>query len=168
VDRYLDGVMSTEERNWFEKELQDDMYLKKELELQEKIHETLAMKDIIDLERQLNTIYQDTYRPWVKTIRLTGNVKKVVAFATGIAAAVCLIIIGVINFSSGPTSSTDLYNTYYKPAEMNMSFRTAEDMVDGDLRSAMILYENKEYDDAIALFEKIIKTDETRIGLHLY
>ena len=49
-----------------------------------------------------------------------------------------------------------------------MSFRTAENVVDNDLRSAMILYEQKEYTKAIELFENILKADESRIGLNLY
>jgi tetratricopeptide (TPR) repeat protein len=49
-----------------------------------------------------------------------------------------------------------------------MSFRSAADQVDNDLRSAMVHYENKEYTKAIALFEKVLNQDNSRIGLNLY
>ncbi len=172
VDRYLDGVMSASELNWFEKELQDNAELESEINLQKKIETVISDQETIELQVQLNDIYTKTYRPWKKTITIPKLKKKSLYIATGAATILLLLFLAVYGIirhrSSTAASSAKIYAQYYQPADINMSFRTAEDIVDSDLRLAMLSYENKEFEKAIELFEKIIKSDNSRIGLNLY
>lgn len=168
VDRYLDGVMSPEEVDWFEKELDNNPGLYNEMDLQRKIHLAITSQELIDLEAQLDTIYKDNYRTFSKIAHIPQKTRRIIAFSG--AAAIVIAIIGFVaaNLFRASTSEAELYAAYYKPAEINLSFRSAEDMVDSDLRSAMALYEQQEYAKAINLFEKILEGDESRIGLNLY
>jgi tetratricopeptide (TPR) repeat protein len=164
VDRYLDGVMSDSEQIWFEKELDDNAALKSELAMQQKIKTVLQDTGVLDLQVQLDEIYKKTYNPWKDAISIKSTPMRVLA---GIAAGIIIAVVLVTTLSR-KTTSQDLFAEYYKPAEINMNFRTAEDIVDSELRKAMVFYESKNYNQAIVLFEKILKSDNTRVGLNLY
>jgi len=169
VDRYLDGVMSASEKLWFEKEIDSNVELQSEIDLQKKINHVISDKDILDLQSRLDVIYRKTYHPWKETINFAKLKAKPVYILSGIAVILLLAFSLVASFMYGKkTTSEALYAEYYKRAEINMNLRTAEDIVDSELRSAMVLYDNKDYEKAIVLFEKIIEKDNTRIGLNLY
>ena len=165
VDRYLDDVMSVSEKNWFEKELEDNAELQAEIDLQKKINKVLSDQDTFKLQAQLDKVYLKTYRPWGKTVNISK--KKMAYLLSGIAATLILAFV-LIHGRMQQSSSVSIYAQYYQPADINMSFRTAEDIVDSDLRLAMIYYENKDFPKAIEHFENILKTDDSRIGLNLY
>jgi len=168
IDRYLDGVMGPDEKERFENEIKKNDALRAEIELQKKIARAIGDKEILSLESQLDKIYHENYRSVSRLIRVTPRTKKIVAYISGVAAAILIISIISAILLKKSTSAAELYAEYYQPAAFNMSFRTAENVVDNDLRSAMILYEKKEYDKAIELFENILEGDESRIGLNLY
>jgi tetratricopeptide (TPR) repeat protein len=168
ADRYLDGVMSTEEELWFLKELDGNPELQEEVGLQQQINTAIFNQDLLDLESQLDTIYEENYKPLKKSIHITKKSGKMIFRATAFAALVALMVIGVDTIVNRSSSTDEIVAAYYQPAEMNMSFRAAEDMVDSDLRTAMLYYEKQEYEEAIALFERILKADDSRIGLNLY
>ncbi len=170
VDRYLDGVMSVDEQFWFEKELAHDRELQEEVRLQKSLQKMLAEKEVLDLESQLDTIYEQTYHPWRKTISsIPKNIKNSLNKYTVVAASIALVVIFSVTFLGKKISSgTELYNTHYQPAEISMSFRASAEDVNTDLRKAMNLYQNKEYAEAIQLFEKVLTEDNSRIGLNLY
>ena len=84
VDRYLDGVMSVSEKNWFEKELKDNAELQAEIDLQKKINKVLSDQDTFKLQAQLDEVYLKTYRPWNKTVVFPLK-KKTVYLLSGIA-----------------------------------------------------------------------------------
>ncbi len=109
-----------------------------------------------------------TYRPWIKTIDIPNLKKKSLYAISGVAAILIVLSVLVPRVLKRSESSATLYAQYYQPADINMSFRTAEDIVDSDLRLAMLHYENREFTKAIVLFEKILETDNSRIGLNLY
>jgi tetratricopeptide (TPR) repeat protein len=168
VDRYLDGVMEIDEKNWFEKELQGNDALQGEVNLQKRILEAIADHNTLELQNQLDLIHKQTYKPWLSAIRMPSTSKRSLYILGGMAASLVALMIIWLTSTRNSTTSSDLYAEYYQPAEINMSFRTAEDIVDGDLRSAMLFYENKQYEKAISLFEKILGADQSRIGLNLY
>ena len=170
VDRYVDGVMSVDEQLWFEKELQHNADLQEEVKIQKKLQKMLAQKELLKLESELDAIYTQTFQPWRKSIiTIPNSVKNSLGKFSVLAASVALVIITSIIFIGKHTSSnTDIYKAYFQPAEISMSFRAGAEELNSDLRSAMTLYENKEYGEAIQLFEKILTKDQSRIGLNLY
>jgi tetratricopeptide (TPR) repeat protein len=170
VDRYLDGVMSVDEQFWFEKELQHDADLQEEVKLQKNLQKMLAEKEVLELESELDVIYQQTYHPWKTTISsVSRNIKESLTKYTVVAASIALIIImSVTFFSRRGSTNADIYNAHFQPAEISMIFRASAEEVNSDLRNAMTMYENKEYGKAIQLFEKVLAEDKSRIGLNLY
>jgi tetratricopeptide (TPR) repeat protein len=168
VDRYLEGVMNDAEKNWFEKELDGNKELKAEMELQKKLSVAIADWKMTALKTQLNTIHKRLSRNKVSIFNISGSYRNLIYISSAIAA---LIVISFLVFSKSlntHSSTSDLYAQYYKPAEISMSLRSTGKNMSIDLRSAMMLYENQKYTDAIQLFEKILKEDSSRIGLNLY
>jgi tetratricopeptide (TPR) repeat protein len=168
VDRYLDGVMNSNEKIWFEKELEGNKELQESVSFHRRIMSAIADTEIVDLQNQLDTIHKQSYKPWTRAKHLSGNPKKILYALGGIAATVVILMFVWVNSVKNNASTADLFAQYYQPAEINMSFRTAEDIVDRDLRSAMVFYETRNYRQAIQLFEKILEGDQSRIGLNLY
>ncbi|MBN1598240.1 MAG: tetratricopeptide repeat protein [Bacteroidales bacterium] len=168
VDRYLENVMSKEELIWFEKELEGNSDLKAEVELQRTLHLAIADTETLELQEQLDDIYIANYQPWKKALNIHAGKKKRTFFTAGIAASVAISVVLVLNVFKSNVTAGDLVNQYYKPAEISMSFRAKGEENDNNIRQAMIYYENKNYIEAIALFEKILKEDDSRIGLNLY
>jgi tetratricopeptide (TPR) repeat protein len=169
VDRYLDGVMSVDEQFWFEKELQHDADLREEVKLQRDVQKMLAEKEVLDLETELDAIYKQTYQPWRKSIStIPKNIKNSLNKYTIVAASIAVLIItSLIFIGRSSSSNADIYNAYFQPADISMSFRAGTG-IDSDLRAAMTFYENKEYTKAIQLFEQVLAEDNSRIGLNLY
>lgn len=166
VDRYLENVMSKEERVWFEKELEGNLKLQDEVRLQKRLHKAIADKEAFALEEQLNLIHDQVYKPW--TVKLSkSSMKKAMVIVSGIAVSLALVAVLLISQKNN-TSTTDLYAQYFEPAEIGMSFRTSGNAVSNDLKTAMMLYESKRFDEAIKMFEEILKNDNSRIGLNLY
>ena len=166
VDRYLDNVMSKEERIWFEKELEGNLKLQNEVRLQKNLHAAIADQETLALEEQLNAIHDQVYKPWAVRIS-KSSIKRAMTIVSGAAVVLALVSVILVSQKNKP-SSADLYAEYFKPAEVGMSFRTAENAVSNELRTAMMLYESKRFDEAILLFEQILNDDDSRIGLNLY
>lgn len=166
VDRYLENVMGSEERIWFEKELEGNQKLQDEVNLQKKLHAAIADKEAFALEEQLNLIHDQVYKPW--TVKVSkSSMKKAMVIVSGIAVTFALITMLLIT-QKNSSSATDLYAQYFVPAEIGMSFRTSGSAVNSDLKTAMMLYESKRFDEAIKMFEDILEDDNSRIGLNLY
>ncbi len=166
VNRYLESVMSNEERIWFEKEMEGNQSLQNEVKLQRRLHAAIADKETLALKEQLDFIHEQVYKPW--TVKISkSSMKKAMVIVSGIAVAAVLFAMVLVLLKNN-TSTTDLYAQYFKPAEIGMSFRTSGKAVSNDLRSAMMLYESKRFDEAIDMFEKILEKDNSRIGLNLY
>ncbi|MBN2522189.1 MAG: tetratricopeptide repeat protein [Bacteroidales bacterium] len=166
VDRYLDNVMSKEERVWFEKELEGNLKLQNEVKLQKNLQTAITDSETMALKEQLNLIHDQVYKPW--TVKVSKySMKKATVIVSGLAVAFALVAMLLISQKNKP-SSADLYAQYFKPAEIGMSFRTSGNAVSNELRTAMMLYESKRFDEAIVLFEQILEKDNSRIGLNLY
>jgi len=166
VDRYLDNVMSKEERIWFEKELEGNLKLQNEVKLQKNLQAAITDSETMALKKQLNLIHDQVYKPW--TVKVSKfSMKKATVIVSGIAVAFALVALFLISQKNKP-SSADLYAQYFKPAEIGMSFRTSGNAVSNELRTAMMLYESKRFDEAIVMFEQILEKDNSRVGLNLY
>jgi len=167
VDRYLEGVMNSPERIWFEKELDGNPELQREIDLQRKLNVVIADKELIALQQQMNAIHRRTYGSIIRGLHVSKSVRNIVSMTAGIAAVFTIVAVILVKTLS-ISSSDKIYAQYYKPASINMSFRSSGNVQDNDIRSAMTLYDSKKYDAAIQLFEKILKEDDSRIGLNLY
>ncbi len=165
VDRYLHGDMSAEEKNVFERQLKEDPELAELLELQKELSDVLLDQEAQEFAGVLEDVY-DTY---------SGNRKRSlwrrpVYRVTGIAATV-LILLGsgyVIRerVNKLPVNRA-IVAKYYRPYHVPVNYRSPEGTLDATFRKAVEQYNNKKYDEAISLFEQVLKEDTTRMDANL-
>ena len=169
IERYLDGIMSDTEKVWFEKELEGNSELQLDLELFRKTNQVILEKEIIELKTQLNSIHEMLKEEKEKKLKIKPKVfaGRVLLYASGIAASVIIAVLITMNIDRS-YSNEQLYNMFYEPYESNISFRSSETNVDDELNKAMALYENRQYEEAIVIFENILSQDSTRMGVNLY
>jgi tetratricopeptide (TPR) repeat protein len=166
VDRYLEGVMKNAELLWFEKELDGNKELQREIEMQKKLNSVILDKDSIELQNQLNNIHKRVYGSIIPSFQVSKPARNI------LITSVCILLAAVFSYvilnKNLNNTSEKLYARYYKPADISMSFRSSGNVLNNDLRSAMSLYDSKKYNAAINLFEKILNEDASRVGLNLY
>ncbi len=164
IERYLDGGMSGHELIWFEKELDSNSWLQTELNLRKKVNKAILEDKFIRYRDELEEVYSSAQD---QEKRLTGKSKKIILSSSLIVT----LLIGaflIFHVSMRNVSNERIFSTYYKPFEANMTFRSANTELNTSLKKAMQLYENKDYAEASILFEDILRSDPSRIGLNLY
>jgi len=168
IERYLDGEMGKDEQTWFEKELDANPKLQKELELRRNINTAILEKEVMELRSQLKEICSSPgYRETAVRKKAVVLSRKLLIAASFIAIAIIGSLL-VLLLRSKSYSSEEIYAMYYRPYEATMNFRSADAGINDDLRTAMTYYENKNFRNALVLFEKILNDDSSRIGLNVY
>ena len=169
IQRYLEGIMSPEEKHWFEKELDSNPELQDELVLYQHIDSAISDKEVFDMEDQLDQIYAELNSEKPKETPSKNRVKPGALKIAGIAVALTMIIsLAIYEIAPRQLSNAAIYNKYYQPYESNMNFRSGDETVNVELRTAMEKYEQKDYAKAIVMFENILQKDASRVGLNLY
>jgi tetratricopeptide (TPR) repeat protein len=168
IERYLDGEMGTHEKIWFEKELDSNPELQKELDQRKHINTAIQEKDVMELRGQLEEIYSapEHQETVIKRSATIFNRKLLV-----LVSALTIFIVGgllILLLKSNSYTNEEIYAMYYRPYEATLNFRSADTDINRDLRTAMQYYENRDFRNALVLFEKILAEDDSRIGLNLY
>jgi tetratricopeptide (TPR) repeat protein len=165
IDRYLQGEMAPDEKNWFEKEIEGNLSLKQEIRLRKQVDIVLADNNLMELKAQLDLIHNEIF---VVSEKGKGTIRKI--YRRIYASAGALVIVSIlfsVYLSSRNFSNSKLIEDFYKPASASLNFRSANEGQD-QLTKAMDFYKGHKYQQAIELFETILKQDSTKIGLNLY
>jgi len=157
--------MSSEEKAWFEKEMEGNIALQEEISFHQKVDSVLSDKETFELKAQLDQIHDEINETAHKGRKLIKNLYKKTYLAAGTVVTIALFL---TLYSSNRNFSNDkLIGLYYQPAETSVSYRSAANP-DDMLSEAMNLYENKDYQKAIHLFESVLQVDNSKIGVNLY
>lgn len=165
IERYLQGEMDPEELKWFEKEIEGNIHLNEEIDLRKKVDMVLSDRDLIDLKLQLEQIHLEISEV---TEKGKGAIRKIYRRVYYTAGALALLVIGLsLYMYNRDFSNSKILQEYYLPATASANFRSsgADNL---ELVKAMELYQEKKFEKAIALFEKILAKDSTKIGVNLY
>jgi TolA-binding protein len=165
IERYLQGEMASDEKLWFEKEIEGDIYLQDEIKLRKQVNMVLSDRDLIDLKSQLEQIHFE-----INEVTEKGRIaiRKIYRRAYYTAGALVLLILGfTLHFYAGNYSNSRILDNYYSPVAATANFRSASSGKD-QLTKAMELYKEKQYKQAIALFERLLKQDSSKLGINLY
>jgi hypothetical protein len=103
IDNYLLGKMSSEEKNAFEQEINQNQDLQKEVEAQRLAHKVI--------KADVNNLLQDRMNQWEKKAQSQSRIRRLSIIAVSVAAA------AVILFLLMPTQSAhlQLYQQHYEP-----------------------------------------------------
>lgn len=148
-ENYLNNEMSLEEKTSFENQLQNDPKLKEQFELYKQTTQFLEVKfskETVDFKENLKSIsenhFADSIKKKTKVISLQSK-----WFAI---AAILVVFIGVwfMNNNGNPS-----YSDYNQHENANFVERGS---VIKDLKVAQEAFNNKNYEEAIPLFEKVL------------
>ena len=158
IERYLDNKMEPSERKWFEKEMEGNLWLKKELELRRKANEITSNFDAVKLREKLQKAEMRHRNESV----IGKAVKKVpvnyAAIFIGLIIISTLVLLSgnSLNIRSFTGKALDDYNalTIHRSGDIN---------VPAELTRGMELSRQGKYNDAIQQFEMLVDGDQSSI-----
>lgn len=154
IEKYIAGEMSSTEKRWFEKELEGNTKLRKEVELRRTTDKILMNKDIISLRSKLSEIEKSRS----KTKRFT--LPKVPVFYRYAAVITLLLAIGTITYQPwADMSNEQIISKYYNIYEPPAAQRSASTESNILFTKALELYNTEDYEHAAILFSKVIENN---------
>ncbi len=154
IERYIANEMSDAERLWFEKELEGNDKLRKEVELRKKAEEILKDKDIVSLRSKLSAIERQRSQSSPEKTHPFRSYMKYAAMA-GVA-----IIIGIFFLLPGKKLTSDeIMSRYYKTYEPPATQRSAEVVSNDDFNQALEFYKTNDFKNAAVYFKKVINRE---------
>lgn len=158
IERYLDNKMQSSEKRWFEKEMEGNLWLRKELELRRKANEIASNFDAVNLRARLQKAEQVHRNSSV----IDKAVKKVpVNYA---AIFLGLIIISTLLILTGNRLDLKSYTgdmvDNYKALNIH---RSGDNIAPEQLTLGMELYRSGNYTEAIEQFQYLINEGQSLI-----
>jgi tetratricopeptide (TPR) repeat protein len=146
IDRYLLNLLNQEEKEAFEKELEINPALAKEVEQQKSILEDIEGMGRIEMKAKLQKIHKELYG--------NDHNQKSIFRSLFFKIAAAAVFFGVLSFGwwclqNNETSAT-LYTQNFEPFELSLSERSEGDMA---LNKIENLYLDGKYTEAIPVFQ---------------
>ena len=158
IERYLANEMGPDEKTWFEKELDGNETLTRELILRKKAESIIKSSDIMDLRSKLHSIEKTRASKEVSHKIVRRQTFSYAAAFTGV-----LLIGSIAFYSSRDLSKEAIYKKYYNGYESVSATRSAAPAVTTLYSEAIGFYNNKEYQKAAQALEELLKSDQTNI-----
>ena len=162
--KYLAGELDAISAARFEEELKRNPLLREELNLYKEVDVALADKEIMEFRMQL----RDMHKQLAPEIHFTAKPKfkrvSLVAVAASLAVVIGFSAINLFRYNN----SQSILDKYYQPYEITSTNRTVDSDADYTLRVALEKYQNREYREAVLLFEKVLENDSEQMGTLLY
>ena len=150
IERYNAGEMNQTEKTWFEKELEGNESLHKDVLLRKKTDIILERHDIISLRNKLTLIEKSRKDEMVKSVILKTPRFRYAAIFAGLA------IIGSLLFFSFKNQSPDtIYKRYYQVYENPGTSRSGET----SYAEAINYFNKREFGKALAGFQAYLKNN---------
>ncbi len=158
IERYLEGKMQSSEKQWFEKEIEGNLWLQKELELRRKADKIVSNLGAIDLRSKLmevETRHKDISRVEKAVKKIPVNYA---ALFLGLILISTLLILSGNSFDIGAftDSAVDAYS-------VNTTSRSDSPVYPAELMTGMQLYSNDDFGLARTEFAKIPDNSENTI-----
>lgn len=161
IERYLRGAMNADELNAFEEELKNNRKLEKEVTLHREIAAAALESDVMEFRELVNAAISEQSE---KPIILRQNNRKYLLIAASIS--ILLLAIWGISTQLIKPSAQQLYSSYYEPYDDLITGRS-DRLADEKLSEFMSLYNQRQYQDAIALIQDISIAEKPLIQLYV-
>lgn len=152
IERYITGEMDQNEKLWFEKELEGNSSLQKELILRKKADAALFRHDLIDLRNKLTLLEKERRGKLV-----TSGARKGVVLRFAATIAVLMLLGGLYLISTGSQSNEALYKKNFQVYLSSGPSRTGE-LRYSDFEAALDLYKKSDYANAAIRFREYLKS----------
>lgn len=159
IERYIAGEMESTEKKWFEKELEGNDNLRREVVLRKKVDQSLVNHDLISLRNKLADLEKNRR---TKVQAVSGNKSAPIKYA---AVFTGLLVIGTLFIQSfRDLSSEQLFSRYYQPFEMVANARSSSALPEEVLfNTAIELFNNREFAEAASLFNEFLTKNPQRL-----
>ncbi len=162
ITKYLDGELDTISSARFEEDLLKDYDLQMELNLYKEVFESIADHEVMDIRARLNSLHEPAMQELKKNS--SRPLRRTVRYAVTAASVALLLGIGLFSLIK-ESNFPDKFLTAY---DVTMVHRSADINLDLTLQEALDKYENKEYREAVILFEKVLEYDPGMLSTQLY
>lgn len=165
IEKYIDGELGGKELLDFENLLSTDPDMKREYNLSMEINNSILEEDIMALRETMEYMYKEESK--VKRIPSVFTKRK---FYYAAASAALLIAAGglVQRLVNPELDSNAVFNKYYAPYDVTVTYRSGNTEVDRILINALEHYEERDYETALALFEEVLETRQNDMAVNLY
>jgi tetratricopeptide (TPR) repeat protein len=113
--RYMDGELSDSERAELEKKLAADASLQSELESLQLSREAIRR---FGLQQQVSSIHHEMMSEMKAPVRKLSTARRIIRYSMGAAAAILLIVIGIMGYTYYRLSPERVFNENYQPYEL--------------------------------------------------
>ena len=163
IDRYLEGKLNNEELALFEDRLKTDADFAQDIEIHKMAIKAIYLHSRSELKHKLNNIHENRMRK-----SFTLKISYRVAASIAVVFLVSSVLI-YMNFSK-PTDYTKIFDESFVPYQDMISQQSRGDNTENQplINEAMTYYNQKKFDKAALLFEKIIKTKQSNDAVVYY
>ena len=162
IERYNSGEMSDAEKLWFEKELEGNENLRKEVHFRKRTDEVLNNKIIISLRNKLSDL--EKMRNASIPVKRTKN-SVYLKFAIFIAL---LVLTGSLTIFPGRNLNNDeILSRYYKEYKPTSKQRSLETKTDETFTQAQEYFESHDYKNAALYFSKVVESNPKNMSATL-
>ena len=163
ISKYLEGELDSGEIARFEEALLEDRELREEVDLYREVDGAIADTEVLELRAQLDELHEEL-TPQLEKRKAT---KRVLRYA--VAASVAVVIsLGTYSLFFKKVTDNKIVSQFYKPYDVTLVNRSANSDLDETLRIALLKYENKDYNEAIRLFQKALEINPKMVASNLY
>jgi tetratricopeptide (TPR) repeat protein len=165
IEKYIDGELEGKELLDFEQLLSTNPDIKSDYELSMEINNSIAEDDVMDLRETLDYMYKEE-----KAVQRIPTIFTRRKFYYAAASAALLIAAGGVatRLLNPSMDSESVFEKYYQPYEVTVTYRSGNTEVDRLLLNALEFYEEKDYDQALVLFEEILQNRKKDMAISLY
>lgn len=165
ISKYLEGEMDPIEASGFEESLENNPELKEEVDLYREVESAIADTEVLDLRAQLDEIHEEL-SPQLEKLKKKSS-KRVLRYA--VAASIAVIIsLGTYSLFFKKVNNNKIVSEFYKPYDVTLVNRSANDHIIPLMREALYKYENHEYREAVSLFQEILEVKPEMTASYLY
>ena len=165
IQPFLDGELSREELDWFNKELQSNAVLAEDIKLYREVDSAIREQDVMDLRDQLDVIHNSIGDP-TKEPAQHSRIRKMLSYGA-IASLAILISFGILlKVQHKKLTNEQIYQRHYEPYEVTMIYRSGE--TQSLINLAQSKYDAQDFFGAIEIYEQILGKEPGDMESNLY
>jgi len=165
IEAYIQGDLTEKETREFEHILDRNQELADEYQLRKDIEDALMDDDLMELKTQVQDMMTEKEKDphplvWFKRKAVKG------ALVGALVLSLSSLGYYAAQVSSPPTNE-EIFHKYYQPYSVTITDRSGSDEINTLLTSAMQRYKEREYDQALQLFQRVL-TKREDVAASLY
>jgi len=165
IEKYIDGELAGKALFNFKDLLSTNNDIKRDYNLSMEINNSIIEDDVMALRETMDYMYTEESK--VKRIPSVFTKRR---FYYAAASAALLIATGglVQRLALTDLDNNAIFEKYYAPYDVTVTYRSGNTEVDRLLLNALERYEEKDYEQALILFEEVLETRENDLVVSLY